>query len=794
MAVSIKQATEVLRQFKEEHTEAELKELLRASKIKTKKTSKDKTDSGEGSEEFKKLLDQAIKEKGLKGAREIREKFQIAKYGTTKKYENILQYVFGAPAGGYFRKYLEQKASPEQQEEAKKLFGMDDKTKQRKAEEKEREDEERKAKREARRAERKAAGGKGIDQATIDAIFGIKRLVEGIAKVILVKRGFKAEIDQEGRVVFRSTKEGSKGQYAKESEASAVFSPKKDKSDTAVTPGKEPEAINPIKDIGMVGKFINPEDPQERIANSLKQILKSLGKDDTFSIHEKLDILSHRKSGSGLGFGDLFDVFKSFRSLTSIFSRALPFLEAIAPFAAAAAGAVGITYAAFKAIDENAEEQTNKSTAKNLQSSPEDLATAFTKGYHPDFIRADAYNKAAGNPELLEKLHQADLIVMEEKGVLPAPTIPYVGYEDRIKEEVQAKKDKKTEDDKAYAEEQTRLGKGIEGRRKIAAERAAAAKLAEDQRRESYDETGGYESSSETTSGKDGTEFTQVSPGEDGKLLDFIGNIESRGNYNSLVGGQSKSNPALTDMTVADVLDFQLGMIKSGHESSAVGKYQIIRKTLEGIVDSGAISLNDKFDPETQDKAAMKLLSNRGRDKFKRGEITAAQYMDNLAQEWASLPMSDGRSYYAGVGSNRALTTRVDFSKAISAKQGGIVSGPESGYPATLHGNEMIIPLQKDSLLANMGNRSAQELAASQNSLGQEMMFQTRSMQDSEMESRNSMMNPIVLNNVQQAPIQMPSQKTVLSEAGTRNDESSFTRALARDFSHPTAFTTVGTI
>jgi hypothetical protein len=46
----------------------------------------------------------------------------------------------------------------------------------------------------------------------------------------------------------------------------------------------------------------------------------------------------------------------------------------------------------------------------------------------------------------------------------------------------------------------------------------------------------------------------------------------------------------------------------------------------------------------------------------------------------------------------------------IQADAGGVVSGPDSGFPATLHGKEMIVPLQGDSLLEKLGKMSADQL------------------------------------------------------------------------------------
>jgi len=174
------------------------------------------------------------------------------------------------------------------------------------------------------------------------------------------------------------------------------------------------------------------------------------------------------------------------------------------------------------------------------------------------------------------------------------------------------------------------------------------------------------------------------------KLLDYIGKIESQGNYNVLVGGKTKSD--LTDMTVAQVLEFQKTMRQMGHESTAVGKYQIIQKTLEGLVAQGAARMDEKFNAATQDRLAIALMRGRGLDGYQSGKLSAAQFADNLAREWASLPLASGRSAYQGVGSNKALASRDDFMK-VFADKGGVFTGPKSGYDAILHGTEAVVPL-----------------------------------------------------------------------------------------------------
>jgi muramidase (phage lysozyme) len=148
-------------------------------------------------------------------------------------------------------------------------------------------------------------------------------------------------------------------------------------------------------------------------------------------------------------------------------------------------------------------------------------------------------------------------------------------------------------------------------------------------------------------------------------LLEFIGQKESNGNYNILVGG--KTEPNLTKMSIAEVSDYQKDMIARGHESTAVGKYQIIRKTLSGLIKAGYAKATDIFNPVTQDKLAVGLLKMRGLDNYVKGKIDAGQFADNISKEWASLPYKTGRSYYAGVGSNKSSGAREDFVRVVSA-------------------------------------------------------------------------------------------------------------------------------
>jgi hypothetical protein len=186
---------------------------------------------------------------------------------------------------------------------------------------------------------------------------------------------------------------------------------------------------------------------------------------------------------------------------------------------------------------------------------------------------------------------------------------------------------------------------------------------------------------------------TAEAPGSAQALLDLIGRVESRGQYTALVGN-NRFEPQLTSMTVQEVLKFQQGMLNRGHESTAVGKYQIIRGTLQSLVDDGAVALNETFSPATQDRLAIALLNRRGYQRYLQGALTVHEFADRVAMEWASFPMPDGRSYYAGVGSNKALVDRNTVISTLKGYRfGGIAEGPDSGYMVELHGNEAVVPL-----------------------------------------------------------------------------------------------------
>jgi muramidase (phage lysozyme) len=150
----------------------------------------------------------------------------------------------------------------------------------------------------------------------------------------------------------------------------------------------------------------------------------------------------------------------------------------------------------------------------------------------------------------------------------------------------------------------------------------------------------------------------KIDPAAYTPLLNTIAKGESNGNYDAYFGDATNTSIRFTDMSVGDVLRWQKKYVQQGSVSSAVGRYQIIRPTLLGLVHELGIKPGARFDKQLQDKMAITLLERRGSLAYVEKKISRDQFAANLAQEWASLPKITGpnpdESYYASDGINKS--------------------------------------------------------------------------------------------------------------------------------------------
>lgn len=140
-------------------------------------------------------------------------------------------------------------------------------------------------------------------------------------------------------------------------------------------------------------------------------------------------------------------------------------------------------------------------------------------------------------------------------------------------------------------------------------------------------------------------------------FLNLMGNLEGPRGF----GTVSDFAPALpdrplTEMTLAEVLEYQREIRAMGTISSAVGRYQFIYLTLRDLVETHGISDELRFDEEIQTYLARFLMHHCG---FYDPAMPDVQLANCLAGVWAALPLVSGpqrgQSVYAGDGINKAF-------------------------------------------------------------------------------------------------------------------------------------------
>lgn len=145
----------------------------------------------------------------------------------------------------------------------------------------------------------------------------------------------------------------------------------------------------------------------------------------------------------------------------------------------------------------------------------------------------------------------------------------------------------------------------------------------------------------------------------DEPFMAFIAGMEGPDGYNDVTLHATSQPPdALTKMTIGQVLDYQARLQRQGAKSTAVGQYQVIRKTLNDFVRRGEIRPDELYSANNQDRLA-RILMNRCNFYDPANDID--RLGNCLARAWAALPVMTGKkagqSYYHGKAGNRALTS-----------------------------------------------------------------------------------------------------------------------------------------
>ena len=178
-------------------------------------------------------------------------------------------------------------------------------------------------------------------------------------------------------------------------------------------------------------------------------------------------------------------------------------------------------------------------------------------------------------------------------------------------------------------------------------------------------------------------------------LLKLIAEAESNGDLNAVWNGiRTDLRPLkpLVEMTVQEVSDWQHHIARQV-ASTAAGRFQIVSSTLRRLIKEGTLAADDLFNEATQEAAAMALLVDRGLEACAKGKMSVSDFANNVAKEWASLPLvADitlpdgskklaGKSYYDNDGLNKARVKADEVVDAIRADLGiksGITPAPGS--------------------------------------------------------------------------------------------------------------------
>jgi hypothetical protein len=192
-------------------------------------------------------------------------------------------------------------------------------------------------------------------------------------------------------------------------------------------------------------------------------------------------------------------------------------------------------------------------------------------------------------------------------------------------------------------------------------------------------------------------------------LLDFIGGIEAPHGFDTVYGNnQAKLPKPLTRMTIDEVIAAGSSWTRR-FGSSACGKLQFMKATLQRLKAKLGLSGKELLDGPMQMALGYELLKERGFAEFMAGSKSRTAFGLGLAQEWASFPvlaatkrnrrvLSRGQSYYAGDGVNHALVAPAQVEAMldrVKAAAGQVAPAPEAVATATAVDEETVERVQE---------------------------------------------------------------------------------------------------
>ena len=159
-----------------------------------------------------------------------------------------------------------------------------------------------------------------------------------------------------------------------------------------------------------------------------------------------------------------------------------------------------------------------------------------------------------------------------------------------------------------------------------------------------------------------------------GKITEAESNSDYSAMYSRDREGFERGDEDITKMTINqvdqlqnDYMNYQTSIGRGDDRSDAMGAYQMLepKKVAElmGIDPETTI-----FNKETQDKMADYYLNYAGLKEFEAGDITAEEFNNRLAGQFASLKTTEGKGVYDFMDRNEANTSVLDLIKSQESK------------------------------------------------------------------------------------------------------------------------------
>lgn len=182
-------------------------------------------------------------------------------------------------------------------------------------------------------------------------------------------------------------------------------------------------------------------------------------------------------------------------------------------------------------------------------------------------------------------------------------------------------------------------------------------------------------------------------------ILDLIGQVESSGNYDAY-HTNSRSTTDLSKLTIAEIQKYQKEL-GDNTGSSALGRYGFTEKTLADLIRSEKLKPTDKFSRALQDKLAVALLKRRGYDDYAAGKLSEDEFINNLAKEWAGLPVASGtgtgKSYWEGKTGEVKNKAGATVAQTRSVLQGALATPSARGSGVRYGTEDAPTPRQRPS-------------------------------------------------------------------------------------------------